>query len=69
MKMVHCHVKYTILRGQLQAYFELMGLVLFLFYILNAIIQGVLEIEEIENRVIQLKVVSACRMPESNARG
>lgn len=69
MKMVRCHVKYTILRGQLETYFELMELVLFLFYILNAIFQSVLEIEGIENRVIQLKAVNACRMPESNADG
>lgn len=45
MKMVWCHVKYTILRGQLATYFELMELVLFLFYILNAIFQGVVEIK------------------------
>lgn len=47
MKMVWCHVKYTILRGQLETYFELMELVLFLFYILNAIFQGVVEIKDV----------------------
>lgn len=46
--MVQCHVKYTVLRGQLETYFELMELVIFLFYILNAIFQGVLEIEGTE---------------------
>lgn len=48
-----------------------MELVLFflLFYILKAIFQVVLEIERTENRGNQLKAISACRMPESNASG
>lgn len=32
MKMVWCHVKYTVLIGQLEAYFELMELVLFFYF-------------------------------------
>lgn len=32
MKMAWCHVKYTVLIGQLEAYFELMELVLFFYF-------------------------------------
>lgn len=71
MKMVQCHVKYTILRGQLETCFELMELVIsfFFFFILHfkCNLSRCAEREGIENRVIQLKALNACRVPESNA--
>lgn len=70
MKMVRCHVKYTVLRGQLETYFELMELVLFFILHFKCNLSrctGDRRNRKFSNPVI--KAVNACRMPESNAGG